>query len=61
MSYDEFCEMLGLQLRSKGWLITDGDHDYPDTSGIEVLGPYENLDGDTLFTIVVPNGVFEGF
>jgi hypothetical protein len=60
MSYDEFCEMLGLQLRSKGWLITDGDSDYPDTSGIEVLGPHENLDGDTLFTVVVPKGVFEG-
>ena len=59
MDFEEFCEMIGLKARAKGWIIEGDNYDYPDLTPIDVLGPYTNLYGDTLFTVVLPKGFYE--
>lgn len=59
MPFDEFCEMIGLKAREKGWIKEGDGYDYPELDSVMVLGPYENIDGDTLFTVVLPKGFYE--
>ena len=57
MPFEEFCKILGLALRSKGWLIEDdgSDYDYPDTSLIKVDGPYVDENANLICAVIIPD------